>query len=151
MCELLPCPFCGGTMHVRSKVRYRQNEGHPEGTVFDFHPGMPESGISEGEVENTVDVYDWSFGFQAWCGRCKAKLPYTWGPWHSYAEDELETLDRSDFHGHKPGPEDETARERAVRAWNRRCATDSLDVTSPHGQEDRGPERANGTAPQAGA
>lgn len=107
-------------MHVRSKVRYRQNEGHPKGTVFDFHPGMPESGISEGEVENTVDVYDWSFGFQAWCGRCKAKLPYTWGAWHSYAEDELETLDRSDFHGHKPGPEDETAREKAVRAWNRR-------------------------------
>ena len=119
--ELLPCPFCGGTAHVRSKVRYRQNEGHPEGTVFDFRPGMPEYGIPEGEVENAVDVYDWSFGFQAWCGRCKAKLPYAWGPWHSYAEDELETLDRSDFCGHRPGPEDEAAREQAVRAWDRRA------------------------------
>ncbi|MBS5866220.1 MAG: Lar family restriction alleviation protein [Coriobacteriaceae bacterium] len=117
---LKPCPFCGGIAHIRRKIRYRTNEEHPEATVQDFDPGVPECGIAEGYRDSTVQVCDWSFGYQAWCGRCKAKLPYKWGPWHSYSEDELETLDRSDFSRHTPTAEDEPAKDEAVKAWNRR-------------------------------
>lgn len=110
---LKPCPFCGGTAHIRRKIRYRTNEEHPEGTVFEFNP-------TYGEYEQTVKVFDWAFGYQAWCGRCKAKLPYKWGNWHSYSEDELETLDRSDFYRHTPTAEDESAKDEAIKAWNKR-------------------------------
>lgn len=116
--ELLPCPFCGGRAHVRRKTAYRTTGRRA--TVLDFQPGIPEFGIHDCEVENKVDVVDWAFGFQVWCGRCKTKGPYAFGPWHSYMEGELETLDREDFHRHVPSSEDEPARLSAIDAWNRR-------------------------------
>lgn len=116
--EILPCPFCGGSAHVRRKIAYRRTGRRA--TVFDFQPGMPEFGTHDREVENEVDVLDWRFGFQVWCGRCKIKTPYKWGPWHAYTNCELETLDREDFHRHVPSSEDEPARLSAIDVWNRR-------------------------------
>lgn len=110
--ELLPCPFCGGKAHLRRKIKYRQNTENPTATVEDFYPG--------GEVENEVQVLDWAFGFQAWCGRCHAKMPYEWGEWHSYDDDELEMLDREDFYRHMPDESDEDTKEKAAKTWNRR-------------------------------
>jgi len=121
--ELLPCPFCGGSAHVRRKIAYRRTGCRA--TVFDFQPGMPEFGIHDCEVENEVDVLDWRFGFQVWCGRCKSKTMYKWGPWHAYTNDELEELDREDFYRHVPNGADELARLSAIEVWNRR--TDGTD------------------------
>lgn len=111
--ELLPCPFCGGKAHIRSKIRY-QRALHPKVTVYDSDP--------YGTVENEVDVLDWQFGFQVWCGRCKAKTMYKWGPWHAYTNDEIEELGRDDFHRHAPESEDEPARLAAIEVWNRRAS-----------------------------
>ena len=122
--ELLPCPFCGGKAHIRSKIAYRRTGRRA--TVFDFQPGMPEFGTHDREVENEVDVLDWRFGFQVWCGRCKVKMPYKYGPWHAYTNDEIEELGREDFHNHAPGGDDEPARLAAIDVWNRR-ANDSTD------------------------
>ena len=108
--RLLPCPFCGGTAHVRRRTRYR-GTGR-KGTVYDMTP--------YGEVESKVPLLEWSFGWQVWCGRCKAKMPYVFGPWHSYTDEELEELDREAFHTHEPGYRDEGAREIAEDTWNRR-------------------------------
>ena len=116
--ELLPCPFCGGRAHVRHKMAYRRTGRSV--SVFDFQPGMPEFGIHDREVENDVDVLDWAFGFQVFCGRCKVKTLYKWGPWHAYTNDEIEELDREDFHRHVPSSEDEPARLSAIDVWNRR-------------------------------
>lgn len=121
--ELLPCPFCGGSAHVRRKIAYRRTGCRV--TVFDFQPGMPEFGIHDREVENEVDVLDWRFGFQVWCGRCKSKTMYKWGPWHAYTNDEIEELDREDFYRHVPNGADEPARLLAIEVWNRR--TDDAD------------------------
>ena len=122
--ELLPCPFCGGRAHVRSKVAYRRTGRRA--TVFDFRPGMPEFGTYDCEVENEVDLLDWRFGFQVWCGRCKTKNPYKWGPWHAYTKAEVEELDREDFHRHAPGSDEEPAILAAIDSWNRR-ASDGTD------------------------
>ena len=88
-------------------------------TVYDFDPRV-------GEVENEVDLLDWQFGFQVWCGRCKVKTPYKWGPWNGYTKAEVEELDREDFHNHAPNSADEPARLAAIDVWNRR-ANDSTD------------------------
>lgn len=122
--ELLPCPFCGGRAHVRRKIAYRRTGRRA--TMFYFQPGMPEFGIHECEVENEVDLLDWQFGFQVWCGRCKCKTPYKWGPWHAYTKVELEELDREDFHRHAPDKADEPARLAAIDVWNRRTS-DGID------------------------
>ena len=122
--ELLLCPFCGGMAHVRRKIAYRRT--WRMATVFDFQPGMPEFGIHDCEIENEVDVLDWRFGFQVWCGRCKVKTPYKWGPWHAYTADEIEELGREDFHSHAPNSADEPARLAAIYVWNRR-ASDGTD------------------------
>ena len=111
--ELIPCPFCGGKAHIRSKIHYRRNSMGRKATVCDFDPRF-------GEIENEVDLLDWQFGFQVWCGRCKAKMPYKFGSWHSYTNDEIEELDREDFHRHVPGSEDGPARLSAIDVWNRR-------------------------------
>ena len=111
--ELIPCPFCGGKAHIRSKIHYRRNSMGRKAAVYDFDPSF-------GEIENEVDLLDWQFGFQVWCGRCKAKMPYKLGSWHSYTNDEIEELDREDFHRHVPGSEDDPARLSAIDVWNRR-------------------------------
>lgn len=113
--ELLPCPFCGGKAHIRSKIRYRINELHPKDTVYDSDPRF-------GEVENEVVVLDWRFGFQVFCGSCKAKTLYKWGPWHSYTHDEIEELGREDFYHHAPDSADEPVMLAAVDSWNRRAS-----------------------------
>lgn len=116
--DLLPCPFCGGRAHIRRKTAYRRTGRRA--TVHDFQPGMPEFGIHDREVENEVDVLDWRFGFQVWCGRCKSKTPYKWGPWNGYTKAEVEELDREDFHRHAPGSDEEPAMLAAIDLWNRR-------------------------------
>jgi hypothetical protein len=120
--ELLPCPFCGGMAHVRRKIAYRRTGRRA--TVFDFQPGMPEFGTYDREVENEVDVLDWRFGFQVWCGRCKTKTQYKWGPWHAYTADEIEELGREDFYNHAPNDTDEPAKLAAIDVWNRRASDD---------------------------
>ena len=122
--DLLPCPFCGGMAHVRSKIAYRRTGRRA--TVFDFQPGMPEFGIHDREVENEVDLLDWRFGFQVWCGRCKVKTPYKWGPWNGYTKAEVEELYREDFYNHAPNDTDEPAKLAAIDVWNRRT-NDSTD------------------------
>ena len=118
--DLLPCPFCGGKAHIRSKIRYRRNEVLRKATVYDSDPIL-------GTVENEVDLLDWRFGFQVWCGRCKSKTPYKWGPWNGYTKAEVEELDREDFHNHAPGSEDEPAKLAAIDVWNRRPSDDGTD------------------------
>lgn len=112
--ELLPCPFCGGKAHIRSKIRYRRNEVLRKATVYDSDPTL-------GTVENEVDLLDWQFGFQVWCGRCKSKTPYKWGSWEAYTKAEVEELDREDFHRHAPGSDEEPAILAAINVWNRRA------------------------------
>ena len=116
--ELLPCPFCGGKAHIRRKIAYRRTGRRA--TVFELQPGMPEFWIHDREVENEVYVLDWRFGFQVWCGRCKVKTPYKWGPWHAYTADEIEELEREDFYNHAPNDTDEPAKLAAIDVWNRR-------------------------------
>lgn len=114
--KLKPCPFCGGKAHIRRRIRYRSTGN--KGIVYDFSPGG--CWLPDGEVESEVDLLDWSFGYQVWCGRCKVKTPYVFGPWHGYTKDELEELDRDDFHDHKPDASDVVTLAAAVEAWNRR-------------------------------
>lgn len=121
--ELLPCPFCCGKAHARRKTSYRR--AGRRATVYDFQPRMPEFGIHECEVENEVDLLDWQFGFQVWCGRCKCKTPYKFGPWHAYTDDEIEGLGREDFHNHAPGSDEEPERLAAIDSWNRRASDDA--------------------------
>ena len=120
MPELKPCPFCGGNAHVRSKIFSRRNEPHRKVTVYDFD-------LRFGTVENEVDVLDWRFGFQVWCGRCKVKTPYKRGPWHAYTKTEVEELGREDFHRHAPTEADEPAILAAVDSWNRRTGDGITD------------------------
>lgn len=119
--ELLPCPFCGGKAHIRSKIFYRINELHREAIVYDYDP------LFGGESENTVNLLDWQFGYQVWCGRCKVKTPYKRGPWHAYTADEIEELEREDFYNHAPNDTDKPAMLAAIDAWNRRVSDDSTD------------------------
>lgn len=117
--ELLPCPFCGGKAHIRSKIFYRIDELHRKATVYDYDP------LFGGESENTVNLLDWQFGYQVWCGRCKSKTPYKRGPWHAYTKDELEELGCEDFHRHAPGSDEEPERLAAIDSWNRRASDDA--------------------------
>lgn len=118
--ELLPCPFCGGKAHIRSRIRYRRNEVLRKATVYDSDPIL-------GTVKNEVDLLDWQFGFQVWCGRCKSKTLYKRGPWHAYTADEIEELVREDFYNHAPNDTDEPARLAAIDVWNRRPSDDGTD------------------------
>lgn len=118
--ELLPCPFCGGNAHIRSKIFYRRNELHRKATVYDFDPRF-------GEVENEVTLLDWRFGFQVWCGKCNVKTPYKHGPWHAYTVYEIEELDREDFYSHSPNGTDEPAMLAAIDSWNRRASDGDED------------------------
>lgn len=118
--ELLPCPFCGGKGHIRSKIRYRTNQQYPRCTIGEL---VPTVGTLYGDVwtDNEYAVCDWSFGYQVYCGKCKAKTLYKWGGWHSYSDDELETLGTYDFHSHRPCAEDGLMMRAAMAAWNRRA------------------------------
>ena len=79
-------------------------------------------GFAEGTALALADLADaWRFGFQVWCGRCKCKMPYKWGPWKGYTKAEIEELGREDFHRHAPDSADEPARLAAIDVWNRRA------------------------------